>query len=135
MNCIVCGSMTSSGVAPWHTTCRYCDYESADLTPRINDQASHAQLNEHDREAALRALRIENFQAIIDLVGDKLREFLAAKLNAAVEYAVTRPDVQKLFADRNIETRASKPEEMAKLIRDEMAQWGEVVKRSNIRMD
>ena len=39
------------------------------------------------------------------------------------------------FADRNIETRASKPEEMAKLIRDEMAQWGEVVKRSNIRMD
>ena len=60
---------------------------------------------------------------------------IAAKLNAAVEYAVTRPDVQKLFADRNIETRASKPEEMAKLIRDEMAQWGEVVKRSNIRMD
>ena len=52
-----------------------------------------------------------------------------------MEYAVTRPDVQKLFADRNIETRASKPEEMAKLIRDEMAQWGEVVKRSNIRMD
>jgi len=60
---------------------------------------------------------------------------IAAKLNAAVEYAVTRPDVQKLFADRNIETRASKPEEMAKLIRDDMAQWGEVVKRSNIRMD
>ena len=60
---------------------------------------------------------------------------VVAKLNAAVEYAVTRPDVQKLFADRNIETRASKPEEMAKLIRDEMAQWGEVVKRSNIRMD
>ena len=59
---------------------------------------------------------------------------IAAKLNAAVEYAVTRPDVQKLFADRNIETRASKPEEMAKLIRDEMAQWGEVVKRSNIRL-
>ena len=64
-----------------------------------------------------------------------LRYYIAAKLNAAVEYAVTRPDVQKLFADRNIETRASKPEEMAKLIRDEMAQWGEVVKRSNIRMD
>ena len=66
MNCIVCGSMTSGGVAPWHTTCRYCDYESADLASRINDQASHAQLNEHDRETALRALRVENFQAIVE---------------------------------------------------------------------
>ena len=60
---------------------------------------------------------------------------IAAKLHSAVEYAVSRPEVQKLFADRNIEARASRPDEMAKLIRDEMAQWGEVVKRSNIKMD
>lgn len=66
MNCIVCGSMTSSGVASWHTTCRYCDYEGADLAPRINDQASHEKLNERDRETALRALRVENFQAIVE---------------------------------------------------------------------
>ncbi|RYG07851.1 MAG: tripartite tricarboxylate transporter substrate binding protein [Burkholderiales bacterium] len=60
---------------------------------------------------------------------------IAAKLHSAVEYAVSRPEVQKVFADRNIEARASRPDEMAKLIRDEMAQWGEVVKRSNIKMD
>jgi tripartite-type tricarboxylate transporter receptor subunit TctC len=60
---------------------------------------------------------------------------VAAKLHAAVEFAVTRPEVQKMFADRNIEARASKPEELTKIIRDEMAQWGEVVKRSNIKMD
>ena len=60
---------------------------------------------------------------------------IAAKLHAAVDYAVARPEVQKMFADRNIEARASTPEEMGKIIRDEMAQWGEVVKRSNIKMD
>lgn len=60
---------------------------------------------------------------------------IASKLHAAVEYAVTRPEVQKMFADRNIEARASRPEEMARIIRDEMAQWGEVVKRSNIKLE
>ncbi|HSW19092.1 MAG TPA: tripartite tricarboxylate transporter substrate binding protein [Ramlibacter sp.] len=60
---------------------------------------------------------------------------VAAKLHAAVEYAVARPEIQKMFSERNIDARSSTPEEMERLIRDEMAQWGEVVKRSNIRMD
>jgi tripartite-type tricarboxylate transporter receptor subunit TctC len=60
---------------------------------------------------------------------------IAARLHSAVEYAVARPEVKKLFADRHIEARASTPEELTKLIRDEMAQWGEVVKRSKIKMD
>lgn len=60
---------------------------------------------------------------------------IAAKLHSAVEYAVSRPEVQKMFADRNIEARASSPEEMARLMRDETAQWGEVVKRSSIKME
>ena len=60
---------------------------------------------------------------------------VAAKIHAAVQYAVARPEVQKLFADRNIEARSSTPQEMEKIIRDEMTQWGEVVKRSNIRLD
>jgi len=60
---------------------------------------------------------------------------IAAKLHAAVEYAVTRPEVQKMFSERNIEARPSKPEEMAKIIRDEMAQWGQVVKVGQIKME
>jgi tripartite-type tricarboxylate transporter receptor subunit TctC len=60
---------------------------------------------------------------------------VADKLHSAVEYAVTRPEVQKVFADRNIEARASTPEELAEIIRDEMAQWGEVIRRSDIKMD
>jgi tripartite-type tricarboxylate transporter receptor subunit TctC len=60
---------------------------------------------------------------------------IAARLHEAVQYAVARPEVRKMFADRNIEARSSTPQELDKIIRDEMAQWGEVVKRSNIRMD
>lgn len=66
MNCLVCGSMTSNGLASWHLTCRYCDYESASLAPQINERTTHARLNERDRETALRALRVENFEAILD---------------------------------------------------------------------
>jgi tripartite-type tricarboxylate transporter receptor subunit TctC len=64
-----------------------------------------------------------------------LPDAIAAKLHSAVEYAVTRPEIQKMFAERNIEARASTPAEMAKTIRDEMAQWGQVVTVSKIKMD
>ena len=66
MDCIVCGSMTSNGLASWHITCRNCDYESAGLAPQINEKNLHARLNEGDRETALRALRVDNFEAILD---------------------------------------------------------------------
>lgn len=66
MNCIVCGSVTSSGLASWHATCRHCDYESSVLAPQINEQGTHERLNEGDRETALRALRKDNFEAILD---------------------------------------------------------------------
>lgn len=66
MNCIVCGSMMSNGLASWHITCRFCDYEGAALAPQINEQTSHARLNEGERETALRALRVENFEAILE---------------------------------------------------------------------
>lgn len=66
MNCIVCGNVTSNGLVPWHSTCPECNYERADLAPQINHDSAHARLNESDRETALRALRIENFEAIVD---------------------------------------------------------------------
>jgi tripartite-type tricarboxylate transporter receptor subunit TctC len=60
---------------------------------------------------------------------------IAEKLHAAVEYAVSQPDVRKMFADRNTEARATKPEELARIMREEMDQWGQVVKRANIKME
>jgi tripartite-type tricarboxylate transporter receptor subunit TctC len=63
-----------------------------------------------------------------------IAEEVAGKLNAAVTAAVARPEVRKFFAERNIEARGSTPQELEKLIRDEMAQWGPVVRKSNIQM-
>ena len=60
---------------------------------------------------------------------------IAAKLNAAVAQAVARPNVRKLFNDRKIEAKSSTPEQLEKIIRDEMAQWGPVIKKANIQMN
>jgi tripartite-type tricarboxylate transporter receptor subunit TctC len=59
---------------------------------------------------------------------------IVAKLNAAIVGAVARPDVQKFFADRNVEARSSTPEGLAKIILDDIAQWGPVIKKGNIQM-
>ncbi len=56
------------------------------------------------------------------------------RLHAAVVAAVARPEVRKMFSDRNVEARSSTPQELEKLIRDEMAQWGPVVRKANIQM-
>jgi 2-polyprenyl-3-methyl-5-hydroxy-6-metoxy-1,4-benzoquinol methylase len=65
MNCIVCGNATSAGLMEWHRTCGGCAYERADLKVSINETPAHEQIDERDREVALKALRDENFKAIV----------------------------------------------------------------------
>ena len=60
---------------------------------------------------------------------------VAEKLHAAVTAAVAKPEVQKMLADRNVEARSSSPAELKRIIEDEMVQWGEVIKRSNIQVE
>jgi tripartite-type tricarboxylate transporter receptor subunit TctC len=60
---------------------------------------------------------------------------IADRLNDAVVKAVARPDVVKLLADRNVEARSGPPEDLERLIRDELQQWGEVVRKSSITAD
>ncbi|HMN78521.1 MAG TPA: tripartite tricarboxylate transporter substrate binding protein [Burkholderiaceae bacterium] len=64
-----------------------------------------------------------------------LPDDIAARLNAAVQYAMSQPDIRKMFTDRNIEPRGGTPEELDRLIRDEMQQWGEVIRKANIKAD
>ena len=59
---------------------------------------------------------------------------IVAKLNAAIVTAVARPEVQKFFADRNVEAKSSTPDGLAKLIQEDIAQWGPVIKKGNIQM-
>lgn len=64
MVCIVCGNTQTAGLAAWHTTCPACHYESAALSVAIN-KPTEVEINEAEREAALKALRLENFRAIV----------------------------------------------------------------------
>lgn len=67
MACIVCGNSQTAGLAAWHARCPACSYESAALEVAINDARACQQVNEEEREAALKALRLENFKVIVDL--------------------------------------------------------------------
>ncbi|HEU4374605.1 MAG TPA: class I SAM-dependent methyltransferase [Telluria sp.] len=52
------------GLAPWHFVCSQCAYESGGLAPAINDRDNH-DLDEVQREIALKQLRSENFKLIV----------------------------------------------------------------------
>lgn len=54
------------GSQPWHRFCPSCRYESAQLAPVINESHAHSQVNESDREVALKSVRAENFKTIVD---------------------------------------------------------------------
>ena len=59
---------------------------------------------------------------------------VVARLNVAIVAAVARPEVQKFFAERNVEAKSSTPEGLARLIQEDIAQWGPVIKKGNIQM-
>lgn len=65
--CIVCGNQTQEGIGAWHFACRACKYESSRLISSINEKQTHAYVNEDDREKALKAIRVQNFRAIVDI--------------------------------------------------------------------
>lgn len=64
MTCIVCGNTKMAGLAGWHATCAACGYESAALSGAINAHSGPA-VDEAEREAGLKALRLENFRTIV----------------------------------------------------------------------
>lgn len=66
MDCLVCTQQTVPGLSAWHRVCPACRYESAALQPTINDAEVHVQVDEAEREAGLKAIRLENFKTIVD---------------------------------------------------------------------
>jgi SAM-dependent methyltransferase len=67
MACIVCGGEQARGLAAWHATCPSCAYESATFQGAINQQQVGNPINETQREAGLKALRLQNFRVIVEL--------------------------------------------------------------------
>jgi tripartite-type tricarboxylate transporter receptor subunit TctC len=60
---------------------------------------------------------------------------VAAKLHAAVAAAVAKPEIQKMFAERNVEAKSGSPEDLERTIKEEMAQWGDLIKKANIKAE
>jgi tripartite-type tricarboxylate transporter receptor subunit TctC len=58
---------------------------------------------------------------------------IAAKLHAAITRAVARPEVRKLFIERHVVPHSSTPQELEQMIRDDLEQWGAVVKKADIK--
>ncbi|MBC7779774.1 MAG: tripartite tricarboxylate transporter substrate binding protein [Proteobacteria bacterium] len=56
-------------------------------------------------------------------------------LNGAIVRALNSPDVQKRLSDIGLDPAPSTPEEFARLIRDDYARWGKVVKASGAKVE
>jgi len=60
---------------------------------------------------------------------------IVAKLNAAINEAVNSPDVQQKYAKQGVEADPMTPAAFAKLIKDEIAKWGDVVRKAGVKVD
>jgi 2-polyprenyl-3-methyl-5-hydroxy-6-metoxy-1,4-benzoquinol methylase len=65
MVCIVCGTQQAPGLTLWHATCPSCAYESGALGGAINRRQEATAINEEEREAGLKALRLQNFAEVV----------------------------------------------------------------------
>jgi tripartite-type tricarboxylate transporter receptor subunit TctC len=60
---------------------------------------------------------------------------IVAKLNSDINKALQAPDLQKKLGDQGADVAGSTPEQFAKLIRDDIARWGKIVKESGAKVD
>lgn len=60
---------------------------------------------------------------------------VVAKLNADINKALKDPELQKKLGDQGADVAGSTPEQFAKLIRDDIARWGKIVKESGAKVD
>jgi len=60
---------------------------------------------------------------------------IVAKLNADINKALQSPEVQKKLGDQGADVAGSTPEQFAKLIHDDIARWGKIVKESGAKVD
>jgi tripartite-type tricarboxylate transporter receptor subunit TctC len=62
-------------------------------------------------------------------------EAIIHKLNAAMIKVISQPDMQKRIEELGYEPLGTSPEEMAKRIHAELAQWTGIVKQENLSLD
>jgi len=65
----------------------------------------------------------------------KLPADVVARLNTEINKALKAPDLLKKLSDQGADVEGSTPEAFGKLIRDDIARWGKVVKESGAKVD
>lgn len=65
-NCPVCDSSMKGSSRSWHFFCPRCAYEQSSLTPAINENRAHENVDEAARETGLRELRVSNFKILLN---------------------------------------------------------------------
>ncbi len=70
------------------------------------------------------------------LVGPKgLPKDIVQRLNKEINVAVHSEELKKVLSSDGLEPAGGTPEELAALLKAEVARWAQVVKRANIKID
>ncbi len=54
------------------------------------------------------------------------------KLNAAINEVLKMPEVEKLYTELNLTPVGGSPQDMAKVVKDDTARWGAIIREANI---
>lgn len=81
-------------------------------------------------EAGLSGYEPSSWYAVLGPAG--LPRDQVARLNAALVKVVTSAEVRERYAALGLDVLTSTPDELARLIRDDAAKWGSVIKANNI---
>ncbi len=57
------------------------------------------------------------------------------KLNAELVFALTSPEVKQKLFDLGLPVVADKPEDLARTTRDDLARWGDLARKMNVKVD
>ena len=60
---------------------------------------------------------------------------IVARLNAELRKALQSPEIKDLFAKQGIEPSQGTPEEFARLIESDAAKWGEVIRKTGVKVE
>lgn len=84
-------------------------------------------------EAGVPGAEVNSWQAL--MVPARTDPAIVAKLSAALREALSRPDLQKLYAERGFVPTYNPPEVVRANMESETKSWTEVIQKANIRLE
>jgi tripartite-type tricarboxylate transporter receptor subunit TctC len=82
-------------------------------------------------EAGIKGMEVINITGVLAPAGTP--PDIVAKINAAVQKAIARPEVKERFATLGVEPLGGTADAFATFIRDDFAKWTQVIKDGNIK--